>query len=777
MKKVYLDTETCGFHGMPVLLQYAYDNGPIQLHEFWRTPVQESLELIEELMKHCVVGFNLAFDHFHLCKAYTVFSLCDPDWLPEDHIEEIAMLEPQGRFGPCVKPASALDLMLVARRGRYQSLMDRKDIKIRKVPQAIAFKLAEHLEKTVSLDDMYFSRRRDKHAPRWKVRDSVGLPGFKDVILQFAASGALKVLAHSALKVPRSEILKFADVEVDKKYRPKEAGWAPYALAIGNPGRWEWSWPAVIQFHIDHWAFNSQARQYATSDVDYTRRLDEHFDFTEHGDVDSILACMVAAVRWRSYNVDEKAVKAQRKLIREQVKSTPIAPKVAMAYITEGLEEVEKMQFTSTARKKLEEQAKMPCDCTFDSEIKCDCGGTKIHRSGRRAREVLEARQQKHRDKTYQKLVQAGYRFHASFKVTGTLSNRMAGDNGLNATGLERLKPMRKCFTLADEGFILGGGDFDSFEIMIADAMYNDPELRKVLTEMFPCDCFKKREDQKPNPDCDDCLGSGMTNKKMHALFGMELSGLDYEGVMATKGNAIRDWYATGKAGVLAKIYGGDWSTLVRKQGVDEEVAKAADEAFERKYKGIGENRKLIIDMFCSMRQPEAGGKVYWHEPADKIESLIGFPRYFILENSICRSLFHLAQNVPADWKTVKEKVVRVAAKGQQTAAGATMSALFGAAFGIQGNAMRAAANHRIQSTGAEITKKLECNIWGIQPAGVHPWRVIPMNCHDEVLAPAKPEYVEEVRRIANETVESYRHLIPLIKLHWKVGMKSWAEK
>lgn len=776
--KTYLDTETCGLHSMPVLLQYAYDDGPILMHEFWRIPIQDTLELIEKIMQTDIVGFNLVFDQFQLCKIYTVFSLCPTDWIPEDHIEEIALLEPQARFGPCVKPARALDLMLVAKRGRYQSLMDRKDIKIKKIPEAIAYKLAEHLESTVELDDIYFSRRKDKYAPRWAVRPSKDMPGFKDIILKFAASGALKVLAQHALKIPRSEILLHSDIEIDKKYRPKEYGWAPFALAVGKPGKWNWAWPEVIKYHIDHWAFNPLARKYAANDVDYTRRLDKFFGSPEPGDVDSTLACLVAAVRWRSFKMDPDKVKAQRKAIKESIKGVPIAPKVARIYITEPMEEVERMQIHSTKKTILEELSQMPCDCTFDSEIKeCSiCNGTKLHLSAIRAREVLAARQGKHRDKIYIKFQQAMYRFHASFKVTGALSNRMAGADGLNAQGFERLKAMRACFTLADDGFILGGGDFDSFEIMIADAMYNDPALRAVLTEKFPCDCNKKRPDSSYNPDCDDCLGSGITSKKMHALFGMELSGLDYAGVMATKGDSIRDWYATGKAGVLSKIYGGDWHTLVRKQRIPEDVAQAADEAFERKYKGIGENRKLIIEMFCSMRQPD-GGKVFWHEPAEKVESLLGFPRYFILENSICRSFYNLAQNIPKDWQQIKGKVVRNEAKGKQTAAGATMSALFGAAFGIQSAAMRAAANHRIQSTGAEITKKLQCNIWVIQPAGVHPWRVIPMNAHDEVLAPALPQYVQEVKRIADDTVESYRPLIPLIKMHWKVGMKNWSEK
>lgn len=36
----YVDTETCGLHGMPVLLQHATDEGPISLHEIWLSPAR-----------------------------------------------------------------------------------------------------------------------------------------------------------------------------------------------------------------------------------------------------------------------------------------------------------------------------------------------------------------------------------------------------------------------------------------------------------------------------------------------------------------------------------------------------------------------------------------------------------------------------------------------------------------------------------------------------------------------------------------------------------------
>lgn len=775
MTRLYFDTETCGFYGMPVIIQYAVDDGPITIHEFWRVPVQESLELIESMLQHDVVAFNMVFDWFQLCKLYTTFLLCPPDWIPEEHIDEIAVLEKEARNGPCLKPKRALDLMLVAKRGPYQSLMDRKDIRIRKVPNALAHQLCEYLEKSIQLDDIYFSRRKDKYAPRWIVQESKGKPGFKDIVLKFKASGALKVLAEHALKISKSDILLHSDIELDKKFRPFEKGWAPFALACGKPGKWNWSWPEVIQHHIDHWAYNPLARRYAGDDVDYTRGLDKFFGYPEPGDVDSSLACSIAAVRWRGFKIDEDKTKQQMADIRKKCKEVPMSPRVAKIYITQVMSETEAMAVTGTSRRALEELSRMECDCTFDSEIKdCQiCGGSGRHPAALRAEEVLVARQGKRRYDVLKKLMEAG-RFHASYKVIGTLSGRMSGADKLNPQGFERLKAMRACFTLADPGQDLSGGDFDSFEVVIGAAVYDDPQLTADLTAPYPCDCHKKTGTTKP--DCEDCWGTGTTTKKLHGLFGMELSGLSYEEVIATKGNPRRDWYNTGKAGILSKFYGGDYGTLVRKQGVDEEVAKHADEAFERKYPGVARDRRKIIDMFCSMRQPGGiGTKVEWHDPADKIESLLGFPRYFTLENAICKALFMLANDIPPEWKALKMRVMRT--DRLQTPAGATASALYGAAFGIQSNAMRAAANHRIQSTGAEITKQLQKNIFDLQPVGVHPFVVVPMNAHDEVMVASRPDITADVKRIADATVESYRQMIPLIKMFWKVGMANWSEK
>src|SRR5690606_6621278 len=147
--------------------------GPVILHEIWKTPICDTLDLIEDICSKEVCGFNLAYDWFHLNKIYTMFyDYPNLRAFPEDIIDELGVIEEKSRFKDiCIKPKAACDIMLHARKGPYQSLMDRDDIRIRKVPTAIAWILAEELEKRIQFDNIYFARAKDKYAPKWKVYD------------------------------------------------------------------------------------------------------------------------------------------------------------------------------------------------------------------------------------------------------------------------------------------------------------------------------------------------------------------------------------------------------------------------------------------------------------------------------------------------------------------------------------------------------------------------------------------------------------------------------
>jgi hypothetical protein len=834
---------------MPVLIQWAEDDGEVQLHSIWKEPINDTLKLIEYFCEaEGVVGFNLVFDWFHLCKIYTIFSLYpDSSAIPEDIIDELANLEPLGRDGPCLKPRSAFDVMLHARKGPYQSTMDRGDVRIRRVPTSLAWQLAAELEKRIPLSDIYFAKRKDKLKEKWQVfdiedDDGEVIPDFKDIVVKFRPSSGLKVLAVDALKLPPDIVLKFSDVEVDKKHYPKENGYAPFGS----------DWPEKIRHHILHWSYHNLARKYAKDDVIYTRGLYKHFGSPALGDDDSVLACMIAAVRWRGFKVNLEGLQAlKQKTIASKTKigpdgkpfKIPTAPRASRIYVEMHMDETEKLGASpkmqsnlhdlaiSTNKVLLKEIAESWVkDCPncaqlpeADSDCKiCEGKGTTRHPAAIAAEEVLKARQAQYEVDLYDKFLMAG-RFHASFNPIGTLSSRMSGGDGLNAQGIKKTKEVRGQFPLAWDDYILCGGDFAGFEVTLAEAEYNDPKLRKQLLTCEGCanemtwvleakkamdhvpdinnyvqwrlkdeekseakalkqgkSYSKKTKSEIKNELLENdffCINCGSSKgKKIHALFGVHVYPQHtYESLKATDGTA-NDLYTKAKSAVFAMMYGGTEHTLMERLGVPLEIAQAALARFHREFPGVKRSQQRIVNMFQSLRQPKGvGTKVEWHEPADKIESMFGFPRYFTLENTICKALFTLANNPPKEWLKLPLRVQR--RERIQTAGGAVQSALYGAAFGVQANNTRAAINHVIQSSGATITKETQRKIWDVQPAGVHKFRVIPMNVHDEIMCPTLPEYVDAVAKIVKDTVEAFRPRVPLIKMDWCKKLNTWADK
>jgi hypothetical protein len=825
---IYFDTETCGFHGPIVLLQYAEDDGNVVLHNPWIEPITDTLAIIEWMCSHRggVCGFNLVYDWFHLCQLYTTLLLLrsrtSGSAIPEEYIELYAELEPLGRDGPCLKPVTAMDLMLFARKGPYQSTMDRKSVRIKRVPKQLAKVLVGELERRIPLPKILFAKAKDK--TRWKIypcrdhKTGKEHPDLVDVSMTFRPSSALKALVIDAGIREADKRLLFHDVMPERT--PLEVGWAPFALALSNKKKgWHckigkkkgYAWPRIIPEHIIHWEYDKYAREYAKDDVLDTRNLHYHFGSPEPGDDDSILACMMGAIRWRGYTIDIPNMTVMRN--RENVKAVaaPKAPHHVHHYLSQVMTETELVAIEESTKKVVLEgiiEWKKDCDCgtvekieyteegLFGPTVKtkttrhpdkdcmvCNGSGKTTHPAALRAKECLDARKAANKVTLFNKLLQAG-KLHPAASIIGSLSGRMSGRTevgqgkrsaGLNALGIQSDKTIRKLFPLAEGDLVLTGGDFAGFEVAIADAKYNDPVLREQLLTCVHCKKVSNPDDYR----ADTCPHCGKTNEpfqKMHGLFAMALyPGNTYDDIIATKG-LEKDLYSDGKRGFFSQVYGGDENTLNDRIGIPVEEGKAAKERFFGRYKGVEKAQRGIFDKFCSMRQPGGIGKrVEWHEPSEYVESLNGFRRYFTLENTVCKALFVLAENPPKAWQALKIRVVR--RDREQLIANAVRSALFAAAFQIQAQSMRAAINHEIQSTGAIITKQLQCLIWTLQPSGIQPWKVQPFNVHDEIMCPALLELHDVIEVIVNDFINAIKELIPLIKIDWSSKLKSWAEK
>jgi len=785
---VYLDTETCGFHGMPVLLQYAWDDGQVRLFEPWREPVYNTLKLIEQFMDKTLIGFNLAFDHFHLCKLYTTWRLLPSECIPADlPVLQVAEAELAGRDGPCLKPRGAVDLMLHSRKGEHQSLMSRHDVRVRKIPEQLAPMVCEKLEEIMSLDPILNAK--------WGVYDHKTHKGtiseeFKDVVLRFKPDRGLKSLAKNCLGLD-PEFHSFREVWPVRGVKLAELGYAPCALLASDPENWEvrdknqklkgYTWPLHIHNDIEHWGTNEEARRYARDDVTYTRLLDKYFGFPGADDDDFLLACMVAAVRWHGFAVDLDQTKVLMHEADKILKTAPVninKPTSVREYIREAMDDTEAILLDkSTKKANLEkirdrmvveeydedEEIEECFKCAGEGCVRCDGNGIMLPgpmAASRRADEILKIKAASKEKDQHAKILLAG-RFHASFKVIGTLSSRMSGGDGLNAQGIKKSEKVRKAFPLAWEGMELLGGDFDSFEVTLADAVFGDARLRQDLL-------------------------SGLS---IHTVMAKQLyPDKSYEEILASKGykdGGDIDMYTRGKQAVFAMLYGGDENTINKKLAIKMKVAEAAFDGFQKRYPGIRDARDANQDRFGAMAQTGGiGTKIEWHDPDDYSETFLGFRRYFTLENQICKILFDLGQAPPREWKlgardafnpTVFTEYTCDRRGRTQTLSGAASSAIYGAAFQLQAANTRAANNHLIQSPGAQITKRLQVAIWGHQPPGIHGWQVAPLNVHDEVMVAARPGLAPLLEVTVKETVESFRGQVPLIALMWASGLKSWG--
>ena len=747
----FLDVETCGLHGVAVLLQYAEDDGPIHCYDLWLEPIDETIALILKITKTNIIGFNLAFDWFHIYKFFTMLLRFIQEYpelakdRPFDHVEKFAAIERDAGQVGCLRPPAACDVMIISKLGPHQSLMDRKDIYIRRVPGVLAEKLQAELEKRVHIDDIYFSRRKaHKDAPRWtitpsKTKEGTVMRGFYDLVLRFKPSGALKVLAQHVLKIPVEQIIQRADVlpprrpEIDLGYKP-----------------WGGDWPKYVTTHAIHWRYNERARTYAQDDVTYTRDLWKHFGSPTPGDVDSDLTIMVACVRWRGMRVQTDKMQELIKTIKPAIAKIPQAPRAVKRWLDPELTDDERIWFTDTKKTTLTAMTKLECDCQFAGEDAADClicHGSGRHPVSKKALKVLTARAQKKELELYEKIVEAG-RLYASYRVIGALSGRMAGADRLNPMGIKRTDDVRALFTMADPGEVLVGGDFDAFEVVLAIADSGDQKLAEDVAKGL----------------------------KIHALFACEMfPGMTYEQVRASAGTAD-DKYTLGKNGVFTMIYGGTAYTLVYKYGVGEEQAEMAVARFDKKYPVLGQWRLATQKQFQVLSQAKLGGKISKNEASEYVDSMFGYKRYFTLELQIIRALVELAENIPKDWRKLKVKVLRRQDKGQQLAANAVQSALYGGAFAVQGAIQRAAANHRIQAAGARVTKVVQHRLWiKFQPEGFSPWQIRPMNIHDEVIAATLPQHRQAIQQEVVECVAEFKDKVPLLAIDWG-SMASWSK-
>jgi hypothetical protein len=802
----FLDTETCGLHGVPVLLQHAQDDGEVSVHHLWKMPIYESMKLIEEFVEGRVVAHNLRFDWFHLSKWYNMMY-----WLlTRAHIEDIdhpinlsrgimAEAEWQSQFGPCLKPASAIDTLLLASKGEDQAyLMDTKAIYVRRIPIGMAEPLCEQLNLATDLPWILFAGKKNQEQ-RWTVCDNTDRrtgevdPYWKDIKISFNPSKSLKDLA--VFLCDHEPPKRFADIAPPEF--PAEEGYAPFATLLSNESK-DWlypirkkqpngqyrerlmpTWPALVYDHIEHWSSDLDAQAYAEDDIHMLRKLYQKFG-SPLEDEDGMVACQVASVRLRGFDVNMEGVETLRNESLNVVGGAEInvnSPKQVAGFVAEALDPMEQLMLREGCNQKVIDAIKIEFNLDEEEECYCDEGKVFDESAGTfvdcvrcegkgsvgpgpmpvvgRVQHIEAVRKHTKRVELFDKL-RLARRAYPDFNVIGTKSGRMSGASGLNFQGIDHSDAVRSLFTLAGPSngswdcpngteLVLSAGDYESQELAIAATAMRDEDLMEDMA----------------------------SGKKLHGLFAAQAFETTYEDIMSNKDDGR---YGKGKGGVFAILYGGTFETVAKNMGIEVEVAEAAYNRMVAKYPQMGNTRKKITERFSSMHQTDEG-KIEYRDPPEKfIESVFGFRRYFDTEYEIQRMILSVIKNMPPHWKDIELKVERKEGR-LQSMSGALCSALYGAAFSIQNKIIRASNNHVIQSTGRHLTVGMQAAVWSLQPTGIHPFRLTLMSIHDELAVVCPPQYVDKVNGVIEEKVTEQCETVPLTCINWFNGNKSWAEK
>lgn len=834
----FADVESCGLHGVPVILQYAIHDGPVNVHHLWTEPIDSTLDLIEHMVDGCVIAHNIRFDWFHISKFYNMLNwICKtrksyerPIDLP---IELMAEAEWQSQFGPCLKPAGAVDTLLLASKGEDQSfLMDMKAIYVRRVPVGLADPLCDLLNASTNLPWIIFAGKKDQSI-RWTVIENKDRrtgevdPYWNDIKLSFRPSKSLKDLAKFLCHHEPSA--RFHEIAFE--VFPAEEGFAPFAKLLSSKDK-EWlypirkkhngkvrvklepTWPGIIHEHIQHWANDKAAMEYAVDDITMLRKL-YHKLGAPNTDEDSIVACQVANVRLRGFSINVEGVKKlkeESQAIISQARINVNSPQQVAGFVAEALDDMEQFMLKDGCNQKIIDEIKNEFSLTEIEECYCDggqlsdevggtkpcprcegrgsvgptgkcdsCGGTghtdelengkpakckPCNGTGlsedrkmpvvRRVEHIETVRKHKKRIELFDKLLLAG-RAYPDFNVIGTKSGRMSGASGLNFQGIDHSDAVRSLFTLADAEAI-GLWDCEPGSPLVLSAGdYASQELAIAATAMQDDELMRDME----------------SGKKLHGLFAAQAFETTYEDIMENQDDGR---YGKGKGGVFAILYGGTFQTVAKNMGIEVEVAEAAYNRMVAKYPQMGNTRKKISERFSSMEQ-DSDGKITYRDPPEKfIESVFGFRRYFETEYEIQRMILSVIKNMPQEWKDLDIRVERKSGK-LQSISGALCSALYGAAFSIQNKVIRASNNHVIQSTGRHLTVGMQHEVWKLQPQGIHPFRLTLMSIHDELAVVSPEQVVPEINEIIENKVNEQCLTVPLTCIEWFNYNRSWAEK
>lgn len=366
-------------------------------------------------------------------------------------------------------------------------------------------------------------------------------------------------------------------------------------------------------------------------------------------------------------------------------------------------------------------------------------------------------------------------RAHPDLRVMGTPTNRMAGTSGLNWQGIgavdeyeidteidemdELPEELVEAWNSADDydkqkvglrHAILTPcvGDWSSFEVMIANAVYNDPQLN---------------EDLKNGVDL-----HSMGTVNWHPM--IKKLGVSYEEFKEGYENNVR--WDKARKGIKAVIFGSFYfctaHAVSNALGILESEAQTILDGLYDRYRGMKRYRAAIEADFLTADPGRWSGDSVKRMKRSMVD-LTGFERHWNFEAAVAELMWELG-NSKKIRTGIGGKIVRNVTKGPQSIDMAVTSACLGSAIAIQAAVSRQAGNFKIQCTGATLNKKLQAELWTRL-------RVPTLQIHDELVSCDHPHFnFDSYSSIVDAFTEKTREIVPMVK--FKYGKtERWSDK
>lgn len=573
---IFFDTESIGFYGQTMLLQFTRGDDII-LHHVFKHKVSETIEVIEEIVySDVVIGFNLTHDFYHLTRLYNMCRMIE-NKIPNRF--DFAAIDKQYKSNPslhkddyCLKPIKSIDLLVVSRRTEFQELLRKDPIIISKLYKKGGIPNEYELLNHLGIPPIY--------QPRIVIKDNED-PEFSDLHIEIKPDRGLKALAKHVLKLDTTELKTFMP-----KQPRNEKSYDPHSLA----------WMEHFTDYEMFWDIE-QALNYARNDVVFTHELYNYFDTKniEESSRDSMLSALLGSAFFTGYHVDKDKCALLNKE-DEEVLSKATYNFKSPKQVRENLlsccnSPIEKAILCSTGKKILEKVVLTSKNETLKNEVI----------------KILALRKADMRHRITERLLDVG-RLYCRFNVSGTSTNRMSGGDNSTRVKRDSINPqgigrgeLRKMFLFADEGKKLSLGDFDSFEVSIFAGIVDDPKLNEDL----------------------------QSGKKFHALWGALLYEKTYEEVVKDK-----ILYNKSKTSFFALLYGAFEDKVSDVTGVPVEQICKAIVQFRLLYPNIKKHEERVREDFTCIKNWN-----FYPVKKEYAETILGFRRYFKFDYSIIQRL------------------------------------------------------------------------------------------------------------------------------------------